>query len=75
MQAQMTQLGIANIGENARTTRELPMQYAQANADSTYRTDSLAENQWAQGEDADIRRRQTQMQGVQGLLAQLAGLV
>jgi hypothetical protein len=75
MQAQMTQLGIANIGENARTTRELPMQYAQSNADQVYKTDALAQQQWAQGEDTDIRRRQTQMQGIQGLLAQLSGLL
>jgi hypothetical protein len=75
MQSQMTQLGIANIGENARTTRELPMQYAQANADQVTKTDQLAQNQWAQGEDVDIRRRQTQLQGLNGILSQLAGLL
>lgn len=74
MQSQLTQLGIANIGENARTTRETPMQYIQANADQTYRTDQLAQQQWREGEDVDIRRRQQQLQALNALMSSLGGL-
>jgi hypothetical protein len=75
LQSQMNALGIANIGENARTIRETPMQYVQANADQRYRTDALAQQQYAQGEDEDIRRRQTQVQSLNALMSQLSGLV
>ena len=74
LQSQMNSLGIANIGENARTIRETPMQYAQANADQTYKTDALAQQQWAQGEDVDVRRRQQQLQAMNALMSQLGGL-
>jgi hypothetical protein len=75
IQSQMTQLGIANIGENQRIARELPMQYVQANADQTYRTDTLAQQQWQQAQDIDVRRRQTQLQGAIGLLNSLSGII
>lgn len=75
LQAQQTQLGIANMGENARTAREVPMQFIQGNADQAYRTDRLLQDQWAQGQDVDIRRRQSQLQAMasaMGLLGQFA---
>ena len=68
IQAQMTQLGIANIGDNARTEMATPMRYLQANADQTFRTDQLAQQQWMGGEDVDIRRRQQQLQQLELLI-------
>lgn len=73
IQAQMTQLGIANIGDNARTEMATPMRYLQANADQTFRTDQLAQQQWMGGEDVDIRRRQQQLQQLNALLSSLGG--
>lgn len=68
MQAQQTQLGIANNVANATAQREIPLQYAQPNADQAYRVNQLQQTQWQQQQDQDIRRRQIQQQQLGQLL-------
>jgi hypothetical protein len=72
--AQQEQAALANVGQNAQVARELPMQYQQANADQTYRTDTLAQNQWQQGQQVDIARRQNQLQALQAILGSLGNV-
>lgn len=74
MQAQQTQLGIANNAQNALAQREIPLQYAQPNADQAFRVNQLQQQQWQGAEDSDIRRRQQQQQILSQMLGFFGGL-
>lgn len=60
---------------NADVDRQTRWDAAQGNADSVYRGDQLATQQWQLAEDQDIRRRQMQTTYAGNLASVLAGLV
>ncbi len=68
LQAQKTQLGIANNAANANAQREIPLQYAQPNADQAFRVNQLQQQQWQQEQAQDIERRKIQQQQLGQLL-------
>jgi len=73
IEAQRTQLGIANNQANATLQRELPMQYAQANADQNFRVNNLQQQQWRDFEQQDIERRKAAQDYLTRLMAMFGG--
>lgn len=73
--ALQAQVGASNRAANSAGERELRWDAAQGNARHLLNTQVARQNQWAQAEDSDIRRRQLQMSGYNALLGALTGLV
>lgn len=67
--------GMQTAAANADVDRQTRWDAAQGNADSVYRGDQLATQQWQLAEDQDIRRRQMQTTYAGNLASVLAGLV
>lgn len=69
------QTNAARMGADADAERDIRFGAAQKNADQTYRTDQLAEQQWNDLQDADIRRRQSNLNYTTSLAGILGGLL
>lgn len=70
-QALSTQMGMANNAANATLQRELPQQYAQANADQLFRTQQAQEQQYAARQNEAINRQQIATSTLNALLGAL----
>lgn len=75
LQAIQTQQQMAGMQANSELERQLRFDTAGANARQQTSSESLRQQQWAQNEDADIRRRQVANQQSNVLLQALASLI
>lgn len=68
-------VGMQRAGADADVDRNTRWGAAQGNADSTFRTDQLATQQWSEAQNQDIARRQARNQYTSSLASVLASLV
>lgn len=73
--ALQSQQGMAGMQANSELERGIRFDTAKDNAQQLLSTQQARQGQWAQNEDADIRRRQVAGQQQNALLAALAGLI
>lgn len=75
LQALQSQQQMAGMQANSEAERGIRFDAAGANAKQQLASEQARQAQWAQNEDIDVRRKQTQQQGYNALLSALTGLV
>lgn len=75
LKALQSQQQMAGMQANSEAERGIRFDAAGANAKQQLASEQARQSQWAQNEDIDVRRKQTQQQGYNALLSALTGLV
>lgn len=65
----------AQMGSDATSENAIRFGSAKANSEQVLKGQTAQESAWNDYQDQDIRRRQTQVNGINGLLASLGGLI